>query len=221
MKAPAIPNIVNEKETKTPGAFSLGNLRAKFSSEKKSTIDALAPVMQEKIESPAISKISSLSPFPSPDKKASEKISEFGASTMSPVKTPEVSHTESPAVKTTSPFGSSGSELSPHLQSGMTPTPGAFAGVSPSLGIKKSAEPPKGVSVFTTGQKLPGAVPMPIQHSLIKRAEPPKDRKLLGTIMFLMGFVLGATGMHAYLNEYLNPVIDWAQTNIPGLSQTK
>ncbi|MCK9351445.1 MAG: hypothetical protein WCT49_02365 [Candidatus Paceibacterota bacterium] len=118
--------------------------------------------------------------------------------------------------------GSAKPELSPHLQSGMTPTPGALAASSLTGGVKKTMEPSRGAAAFGVGQKLPGAstVSMPVQHPIIKRLDPPRGRKLLGTIMLLMGFVIGATGMHAYLSGYLDPIIEWAQTNIPALSQT-
>ena len=218
MQAPAIPEIHKEKEVKSLGAFSLGNLRNKFSSEKNNATTNISS-MQAKVENSATPRISTFSPFPSSGQKASEKISEFSASAMSRTEMPVTSNPEMPVIKPASPFGSSSSELSPHLQSGMTPTPGVFAGASPSFGLKKPVEPSKGVSAFSANQKLPSAIPMPIQHSLIKRNAPPKGRKLLGTIMFLMGFIFGAVGMHAYLNEYLNPAIDWVQNNIPALSQ--
>ena len=114
-------------------------------------------------------------------------------------------------------------EMSPHIQSGMTPTPGAMASSPTPFVSSKPLEQSRGMAAFSSGQKLPGVtVQTPGMNQTYARAksvEPAKGRKLLATIMLLLGFVIGATGMHAYLSGYLDPAVTWVKTNIPALSQ--
>jgi hypothetical protein len=117
------------------------------------------------------------------------------------------------------------SELSPHLQSGMIPSSSAIKSDFPPIITPKPIEPPnsKNIPAFAPGQKLNTTIVSNIQHMppLPRIAPPVYGRKLFGTIVFLTGCIIGATGMHAYFNGYFDPAIQWVQSEIPGSSDIK
>jgi hypothetical protein len=176
-------------------ARSLSDIRARFASGSNTPPASPGSVTGKTLEPSAVSSIPVLKTGPSEPPATMGKIT-----VLNPIKP----------------------EMSPHAQSGMIPSPGMVSSsptLTPVLAPKVLEPVPQSASSFARDQKLPTGIPS-LQHNqaAARNVPPPRGRKLLGTVMFLVGLIIGATIMHAYLNEYFDPFVDWAKTNIPALS---
>jgi len=130
------------------------------------------------------------------------------------VSSPNISMERVGSPQTTPEAAPVGSSLSPHSQSGMIPTENISSSY-PSLQGAKIVPPPPSRSIFPQGQKMAMSKVMVQQHPPMppmRTTAKTGGKKLFGFFMFAAGIICGAIVMHAYLNGYLDSVIQWVMT---------